>query len=87
MMGMIFPKAATIQVPRNGFKNCGDWPLDCDVFTDADIAPSAFIDRHETNFDAKCFEAVSVSNPGQAEQEAENISGKLQSQILIFQNV
>jgi hypothetical protein len=40
LVGMAFPRAATIQTAVNGLRNSGLWPVDRNVFTDADFVPS-----------------------------------------------
>jgi hypothetical protein len=48
LVGVAFPRAATMQTAMNGLWNSGLWPVDRSVVTDDDFAPSLVTDRPET---------------------------------------
>lgn len=42
-----YARAATIQNAMNGFRACGIWPVDRNVFNDSDFSPAANLEEHE----------------------------------------
>lgn len=72
LVGMAFPRAATMETAINGFRATGLWPVDRHVFTDADFAPSAVTDQPEAQQEsdtASAATAVSIPGPSHAPQE------------------
>ncbi|KAJ4438232.1 hypothetical protein ANN_14171 [Periplaneta americana] len=45
LVGVAFPRAANMQIAMNGFRHTGLWPVDRNVFSEADFAPSLVTDR------------------------------------------
>lgn len=44
LFGKAYGKAASVAIAVSGFRESGLWPLDCNVFSDADFLPAAFSD-------------------------------------------
>ncbi|XP_069680594.1 uncharacterized protein [Periplaneta americana] len=45
LVGVTFPRAANMQIAMNGFKHTGLWPVNRNVFSEADFAPFLVTDR------------------------------------------
>ncbi|XP_069705676.1 uncharacterized protein [Periplaneta americana] len=45
LVGVAFPRAANMQIAMNGFRHTGLWPVDRNVFSEADFAPSLVTNR------------------------------------------
>ncbi|KAJ4440924.1 hypothetical protein ANN_10772 [Periplaneta americana] len=45
LVGVTFPRAANMQIAMNGFRLTGLWPVDRNVFSEADFAPFLVTDR------------------------------------------
>ncbi|KAJ4430608.1 hypothetical protein ANN_19196 [Periplaneta americana] len=45
LVGVAFPRASNMQIAMNGFRHTGLWPVDRNVFSEADFAPSLVTDR------------------------------------------
>ncbi|XP_062540913.1 uncharacterized protein LOC134208959 [Armigeres subalbatus] len=48
LLGVAFPKAASVAVAENGFRKTGIWPFNRNVFSDEDFAPSEVTDQELT---------------------------------------
>ncbi|CAK1550150.1 unnamed protein product [Leptosia nina] len=72
LFGQAYLKAATMLTAINGFRKCGVWPLDKNVFTDAD-----FIAAETTNTENLAKERLNVENAPSTQTPAiteENLS-------------
>ena len=49
LVSVAFPRAATMEIAMNGFRHSGLWPVDTNVFSDKDFAPSLVTDQPMEN--------------------------------------
>ena len=62
LFGEAFAKASTLDKGVAGFSNCGLWPFNPDVFTEADFAPSMMTDDGNEHI-ASTSDATSPASP------------------------
>ncbi|KAB0803737.1 hypothetical protein PPYR_00707 [Photinus pyralis] len=71
ILGEAYPRAATIANAINGFRKCGIWPVDRNVFRDVDFAPSLALQEVSTS------NGVEVNNTSHQDSDTSDNDGDI----------
>ncbi|KAJ4426056.1 hypothetical protein ANN_27683 [Periplaneta americana] len=74
LVGVAFPRAATMSTAINAFRAAGIWPVDRHVFSDADFAPSDVTDQPQIS--QAQTEPATRHQKAQAEEPIPNAAGE-----------